>query len=213
MSEQHPNDEKMDQLSREVADIKKIVQPEPLSQKEKIRALLKDYIKEVSAAVVVGVLVTLSMIFYDALFEDDRSSSEQIAPVSSAGAETLSANTTQTTQRHYMLRSQFVSVLSGLVVIKTTVTEFYMMRGEMPSDLKGLGFVEEDFTEIALIDRLKIAEGGMVEASLSAVFGEGKIVRLMPKLSASGMRIHWRCETNVAQRVLGVPGATCHHIE
>lgn len=113
-----------------------------------------------------------------------------------------SSTVPQSTNRRHYVRSMLSQVMSYMSGAKPGFSEYIMFYGKLPDKLADIGGSVEDLKEFDLIDDIFLTKEKGIGAHLSSGFGVNKMIALLPKLTASGSYIKWRCVTNVDEKYL-----------
>jgi hypothetical protein len=104
-----------------------------------------------------------------------------------------------------MRAARLAEVLQNIVPLKTMLTEHYHVTGDWPASVEALG-LEPDRLHGRGIERIEILPGGGIRAHLSAEFGNGRSLDLLPAEQMDGLSIRWNCRTNLPGEMTAVLG-------
>lgn len=92
--------------------------------------------------------------------------------------------------------AQLAGVLQNLTPLKIMLTEHYQVTGEWPASVEELG-LEPDRLHARGIEKIELLPDGGIRAHLSADFGAGRTLDLVPAEQMDGLSMRWNCRTNL----------------
>lgn len=140
---------------------------------------------------------------------------------SSAGCRLVAIHERLLHHRHYagketppdyegaLRAAQLAGVLQSLTPLKIMLTEHYQVTGQWPASVEELG-LEPDRLHGRGIEKIQILPGGAIRARLSAEFGPGMTLDLLPAEQMDGLSMRWNCRTNLpGEMTASLAGMNC----
>lgn len=92
--------------------------------------------------------------------------------------------------------AQLANVVQTLTPLRIMLMEHYQYNGEWPDSVEALG-LEPDRLHARGIEKVELLTGGGIRAHLSADFGAGRTLDLVPTEEMDGLSMRWDCRTNL----------------
>ncbi len=175
--------------------------------------------KEISIAVVIGVIITVtSSIILDYFFPEIAFEEKVVYLQSNTQLEDaqhhlqalegaqdhLQSEVAEPSYRHLFVQSHLVNVISSLNPVKIQINTHFYSMGRFPTKEGDINLSLFDLDEHEQIDSVFMTDTGGVGVHLASMFGDEKYLILQPRSSKNGAFIKWRCLTNVEEKYLGV---------
>ncbi len=158
------------------------------------------YSKEIIAAVIVGVIITVSSaVILEYIYPEN----ENIANAD-VSQNSTHMNTVEPSHREYVIRAALANVYSALLPIKTHINVYFQTMGTFPLG-KEVDISKYDLDELKYVSSSFLTEEGGFGVNLTEEFGQKKSLVLTPSSSRNGAFIKWQCVTNVDEKYLGLP--------
>jgi len=159
--------------------------------------------KEVIAAVVIGVIITvLSTVILDNYYPETELE-EKFVLIESLSQSQIGV--AEPSHRNYLIRAGLANVLASISPVKMQIQMHFQMMGEFPTKQEDINISAFDLDEHEQIKSSFMTKEGGVGVYLANTFGDEKYLVLQPNASKSGAFIKWRCLTNVDEKYLGIP--------
>lgn len=108
-----------------------------------------------------------------------------------------------------MRAARLAGVVQNMAPLKLMLTEHYQVNGEWPESVEELG-LEPDRLHARGIEKIELLPGGGIRAHLSADFGNGRTLDLVPAEQMDGLSTRWNCRTNLpGELTASVGGLNC----
>jgi hypothetical protein len=107
-------------------------------------------------------------------------------------------------QNKMILKAQLSSVLSDMSHLKILSAQHYLESGEWPGSFSEIGLSESMFAGSKTVSDMTIQSDGSILAELRELFGENKILQLIPLDLDYGVNAitRWQCISNLSQDLL-----------
>ncbi len=175
----------------------KVVEKEHI--KNMFSRLLVLHSKEILAAVVIGVIITvLSTIILNFIFPEVE---QETSTVDFQPQMVMQ----EPNHREYVVRAGLANVMVSLAPIKMQIQMYFQMTGEFPTKREDINLSKFDLEEHEHIDSSFLTDGGGIGVYLPKNFGDEKFLAIQPSTSKSGAFIKWTCITNIDEKYLGIP--------
>lgn len=108
-----------------------------------------------------------------------------------------------------MQAAQLAGVLQTMAPLKVMLTEHHAVTGEWPTSLEALG-LESNRLHGRGIEKIEVLANGGIRAHLSADFGNGRTLDLVPTEQMDGLSMRWNCRTNLpGEMTAALGGVNC----
>jgi len=174
-------------------------------EKEAIKSQLPKVLilhsKEIIAAVVIGVIITVfSSVILNFIFPEIEPETNTTNFQPQSKVETFEPN-----NRDYFVRAGLANVMASLMPVKMQIQIYFQMKGEFPKKGRDIKISSFDLEEYKHINSSFMSDGGGIGVYLHKDFGDKKFLILQPSTSKNGAFIKWNCTTNVEEKYLGIP--------
>lgn len=92
--------------------------------------------------------------------------------------------------------ARLAQVVQTLTPLRITLMEHFQYNGEWPASIEDLG-LDPNRLHARGIEKVELLPGGGIRAHLSAEFGAGRTLDLIPAEEMDGLSMRWNCRTNL----------------
>lgn len=108
-----------------------------------------------------------------------------------------------------MRAARLAGVLQNMAPLKAMLVEHYMVTGSWPESVEKLG-LDPARLHGQGIEKIEMLPDGGIRAQLSADFGNGRTLDLVPIEQMDGISIRWNCRTNLpGEMTASLGGVNC----